>query len=90
MHILHEFYRRILEIEYLQKKIRELYDNNDKPEFQLNCIRELRQLTMTLVTLYNILPNITGFEFQSDNGSNIILLRRDNPINWAEEERKAF
>ena len=79
-----------MEIEYLQKKIRELYDNNDKPEFQLNCIRELRQLTMTLVTLYNILPNITGFEFQSDNGSNIILLRRDNPINWAEEERKAF
>ena len=85
MHILHEFYRRILEIEYLQKKIRELYYNNDKPEFQLNCIRELRQLTMTLVTLYNILPNITGFD-----GSNIILLRRDNPINWAEEERKAF
>jgi hypothetical protein len=68
---LHEFYRRILEIEYLQKKMWELYDNNDKPEFQLDCIKELRQLTMTLVTLYNILPNITGFEFQSDNGSNI-------------------
>ena len=63
---LYEFYQRILEIEYLQKKMWELYDNNDKPESQVDCIKELRQLTMTLVTLYNILPGITGFEFQYD------------------------
>jgi hypothetical protein len=68
----------------------ELYDNNDKPESQVDCIKELRQLTMTLVTLYNILPGITGFEFQYDNNNNTILLRRDNRINWTEEERKAF
>lgn len=87
---LYEFYQRILEIEYLQKKMWELYDNNDKPESQVDCIKELRQLTMTLVTLYNILPGITGFEFQYDNNNNTILLRRDNRINWTEEERKAF
>ena len=86
---LHEFYQRILEIEYLQKKLWELYDKNEKdPEFQLGCIKELRHLSMTLVDLYNILPGITGFGFQYDNGS--ILLRKDNRINWTEEERKAF
>ena len=69
----------------------ELYDNNEKdPEFQLGCIKELRMLTMTLVDLYNILPNITGFEFQYDNNNQSILLRRDNRINWTDTERKAF
>jgi hypothetical protein len=79
-----------LEIEFLQKKMWELYDNNEKdPEFQLDCIKELRMLTMTLSDLYKILPNITGFEFQYDNNQNA-LLRKDNQINWTDEERKAF
>ena len=87
---LHEFYERILEIEYLQKKLWELFDNNEEdPEFQVGCIKELRMLTMTLVDLYNILPNITRFEFQYDN-NNSILLRKDNQINWTDEERKGF
>jgi hypothetical protein len=88
---LHEFYQRILEIEYLQKKMWELYDKNENdPEFQLGCIKELRMLTMTLVDLYNILPNITGFEFNYNNNNNTLLLRNDNRVNWTETERKAF
>jgi hypothetical protein len=30
-----------------------------------------------------------GFEFQYDNNQNA-LLRKDNQINWTDEERKAF
>jgi hypothetical protein len=87
---LHEFYQRIAEIEFLQKKMWELYDNNEKdPKFRLDCIKELRMLTMTLMDLYQILPNITGFEFQYDNDQNVIL-RKDNEINWTDGERKAF
>ena len=68
----------------------ELYDKNEKdPKFQLGCIKELRMLTMTLADLYNILPNITGFEFHYDSNQSI-LLRKDNKINWTDEERKAF
>jgi hypothetical protein len=87
-----EFYQRISEIEFLQKKMWELYDNNEKdPEFQLGCIKELRMLTMTLVDLYKILPGISGFEFQYESDNNqSVLLRKDNEINWTEDERKAF
>jgi hypothetical protein len=87
---LREFYQRIVEIEFLQKKMWELYVNNQKdPEFQLDCIKELRMLTTTLVNLYQILPSVTGFEFQYDNNQSV-LLRKDNQINWTEDERKAF
>jgi hypothetical protein len=47
-------------------------------------------LTMTLVDLYQILPGITGFEFQYDSNNQSVLLRKDNQINWTEDERKAF
>ena len=90
---LHEFYERIREIEYLQQKLWEIHDNAEKdydPKLQLECIKELRMLTMTLVNLYNILPNLTGFEFQYDNNNNTTLLRKDNRINWTDTEKKAF
>ena len=89
---IHEFYQRILEIEFLQKKMWELYDKNEKdPEFRLDCIKELRMLTMTLVDLYKILPGISGFEFQYESDNNLrVLLRKDNEISWTDEERKAF
>jgi hypothetical protein len=44
---------------------------------------------MTLVDLYQILPSITGFEFQYDNNQSI-LLRKDNQINWTDAEEEAF
>ena len=89
---LYEFYQRIVEIDFLQKKMWELYDNNEKdPEFRLDCIKELRMLTMTLVDLYKILPGISGFEFQYESDNNqSVLLRKDNEIKWTEDERKAF
>lgn len=87
---LHEFYQCILEIEFLQKKMWKLYDNNENdPKFQLDCIKKLRMITTTLVDHYQLLPNITGFEFQYDSNQSI-LLRKDNKINWTDEERKAF
>jgi hypothetical protein len=69
-----------------------LNNNNEKdPKFQLDCIKELRMLTMTLVNLYKILPGISGFEFQYESDNNqSVLLRKDNEINWTEDERKAF
>ena len=79
-----------MKIEFLQKKMWELYDNNEKdPEFQLDCVKELRMLTMTLMDLYKILPTITGFEFHYENNQSF-LLRKDNQINWTDDERKAF
>lgn len=92
---LFEFYERIQEIECMQKKLWELHDNaekNNNPKFQLECIHELRSLTMILTDLYVTLPSITGFEFQYENNSNNnnVLLRKDNRINWTDEERKAF
>jgi hypothetical protein len=88
---LHEFYQRIVEIEFLHKKMWELYDNNEKdPKFRLECIKELRMLTMTLVDLYKILPGITGFEFQYENDNSSVLLRSDNRINWTDTERQAL
>jgi hypothetical protein len=91
---LFEFFERIQEIEYLQKELWEIHDNAEKnknkdPKLQLECLRELRQMTITLTDLYNVLPSIEGFEFQYENNNNI-LLRKDNRINWTDEERKAF
>jgi hypothetical protein len=90
---LFEFFERVQEIEYLQKKLWELHDNAEKnkdPKLQLECLHELRQMTMTLTDLYAVLPSIEGFEFQYEKNNNNVLLRKDNRINWTDEERKAF
>jgi hypothetical protein len=70
----------------------ELYDNNEKdPKFQLDCIKELRMLTMTLMDRYKILPSISGFEFQYESDNNqSVLLKKDNEINWTGHEKEAF
>jgi hypothetical protein len=89
---LFEFFERIKEIEYLERKLWGLHDNAEKnkdPKLQLECLRELRQMTMTLTDLYTVLPSIEGFEFQYENNNNV-LLRKDNRISWTDEERKAF
>jgi hypothetical protein len=89
---LYEFHQCILEIQFLQKKMWELYDNNEKdPKFQLDCIKELRMLTMTLMDRYKILPSISGFEFQYESDNNqSVLLKKDNEINWTGHEKEAF
>jgi hypothetical protein len=94
---LHEFYERIHEIEFLQKKHWELHDkhaaaaDNNNAKLQLDCIKELRLLSVTLADLYNMLPLITGFEFESvSRGVGGIILRGNNHINWTEAERKGL
>ena len=96
------FYERIHEIEFLQKKLWELHykqhaagnnnnNNNNNAKLQLDCIKELRLLSVTLADLYKMLPLITGFEFESvGRGVGGIILRGDNHINWTETERKGL
>jgi hypothetical protein len=93
------FYERIHEIEFLQKKLWELHykqhtaadNNNNNAKQQLDCIKELRLLSVTLSDLYNMLPLITGFEFEPvGRGVGGIILIGDNHINWTETERKGL
>jgi hypothetical protein len=56
-----QFFRRIAEIEKLQKEAWAVYHaNQNKPYVQMDCILELHQLTITLGNLYEILPAFTG------------------------------
>jgi hypothetical protein len=52
-----EFFDRIEEIRYIQKKLWKLMeDNPDKPILQKSCLSELHQSTLTLCDLYDVLP----------------------------------
>jgi hypothetical protein len=56
-----QFFRRIAEIEKLQKEAWAVYHaNKNKPYMQMDCLRELHQLTIALGNLYEILPAFTG------------------------------
>lgn len=58
-----QFFKRIVEIENLQKEAWTIYhtaQNDNKPSIQIDCIQELHQLTITLANLYEILPAFTG------------------------------
>ena len=66
------FFRRVSELEKLQKEQWRLYnDNSDNPYLQKDCLRELHQLTITLANMYDALPQLTGLSFLHDyNGEN--------------------
>jgi hypothetical protein len=66
------FFRRVSELEKLQKEQWRLYnDNTDNPYLQKDCLRELHQLTITLANMYDALPQLTGLSFLHDhNGEN--------------------
>jgi hypothetical protein len=52
-----EFFDRIEEIRYIQKRLWKLIeDNPDKPILQKSCLSELHQSTLTLCDLYDALP----------------------------------
>jgi len=54
------FFDRIQELEYMQKMLWEIVnDNQDKPNLQLRCISELRELQVLLTELYQNLPLVT-------------------------------
>jgi hypothetical protein len=51
------FFDRIQELEYMQKMLWEIVNNNgDKPNLQLSCLSELRELTVLLTNFYDKLP----------------------------------
>jgi hypothetical protein len=61
------FFRRVRELEMLQKEQWRLYrDNAKNPYLQKDCLRELHQLTITLANMYDALPQLTGLSFLHD------------------------
>jgi hypothetical protein len=58
------FFKRVSELEKLQKERWRLYrDNANNPHLQKDCLRELHQLTITLANMYDVLPQLTGLSF---------------------------
>jgi hypothetical protein len=58
------FFRRVSELEKLQKEQWRLYrDNANNPHLQKDWFRELHQLTITLANMYDALPQLTGLSF---------------------------
>ena len=56
----YQFMQRIVEIENLQRKQWQIYnENSQKPLIQLNCLKELHALTITLANLYDLVPAIS-------------------------------
>jgi hypothetical protein len=61
------FFRRVSELEKLQKEQWRLFnDNTDNPYLQKDCLRELHQLTIMLANMYDALPQLTGLSFLHD------------------------
>jgi hypothetical protein len=61
------FFRRVSEIEKLQKEQWRLYnDNVNNPHLQKDCLHELHQLTVTIANMYDALPRLTGLSFLHD------------------------
>jgi hypothetical protein len=64
MFIAEIFFRRVSELEKLQKEQWRLYNKNaDNPYLQKDCLHELHQLTITLANMYDALPQLTGLSF---------------------------
>ena len=63
----YQFMQRIIEIENLQRKLWQIYNENsenkpNQPLIQLNCLKELHALTISLANLYDLAPIIVGWE----------------------------
>ena len=64
-----EFFDRIEETRYIQKRLRKLIeDNPDKPILQKSCLSELHQSTITLSNLYDALPTVIAVRPDFVNG----------------------
>ena len=58
---LHEFKERINEILFMQKKVYEIIDSNEKnPSIQLSAISELHKLNITLSNYFSVAPSIVS------------------------------
>ena len=66
---LREFFDRMEEIRYMQKRLWKLIaDNPDKPFLQKSCLSELHQSTITLCNLYDALPAVISVRPDFVNG----------------------
>ena len=64
-----EFFDRIEEIRYIQKRLWKLMEENpDNPILQKGCLSELHQSTITLGNLYDTLPAATAVRPDFVNG----------------------
>lgn len=55
----YQFMQRIIEIENLQRIQWQIYnENSKKPLIQVNCLKQLHSLTITLANLYDLVPVI--------------------------------
>jgi len=91
-----EYMMRIMEMENYQRDTWQLIrKHEDNPAFQLQCYRQLHQLTMTLAELYVNLPDAFGFSKDLQNkidsrNRNDRLVRRDNKIHFTDSEREGL
>jgi hypothetical protein len=64
-----EFFDRIEEIRYIQKRLwRLIEDNPDNPILQKSCLSELHQSTISLCNLYDTLPAVIAVRPDFVNG----------------------
>jgi hypothetical protein len=65
-----QYFERIAEQHKFQREMWEIYQeakqNNDR-NLQIQCIKQLEEISCTLTNLYNLLPEIKGLHFESDN-----------------------
>ena len=67
---LSQYFERIAELQKHQREIWEMYyeaKEKGNRNFQLLCLKELKDISVTLTELYNILPEMRGLYFESDN-----------------------
>lgn len=66
---LSEYFETIAEQRKFQREVWELYyqakADNDR-NMQLSCIKQLQDISVYLTNIYNLLPNITGLHFESE------------------------
>lgn len=66
---LSEYFERIAEQRKFQREVWELYyqakADNDR-NMQITCVKTLQDISVYLTTLYNLIPNITGLQFESE------------------------
>jgi hypothetical protein len=67
---LSQYFERIAEQQKFQHELWEMYfaakERGDK-DFQILCIKELKDISVVLTDLYNMLPEMRGLHFESDN-----------------------
>ena len=63
-----QYFDSIEEIRFIQKMLWKIIkENPDKPFLQRSCLSGFHQSTITLCTMYDVLPAISGLRLEFDN-----------------------